>query len=39
MEERLEKKRFFRLVGDVDFETVKEKASQITPVTGGGWGR
>jgi methylenetetrahydrofolate dehydrogenase (NADP+)/methenyltetrahydrofolate cyclohydrolase len=25
----------FRLVGDVDFETVKEKASLITPVPGG----
>ena len=24
-----------RLVGDVDFETVKEKASMITPVPGG----
>jgi methylenetetrahydrofolate dehydrogenase (NADP+)/methenyltetrahydrofolate cyclohydrolase len=25
----------FRLVGDVDFEAVKEKASAITPVPGG----
>ena len=25
----------FRLVGDVDFEPVKEKASAITPVPGG----
>jgi methylenetetrahydrofolate dehydrogenase (NADP+)/methenyltetrahydrofolate cyclohydrolase len=25
----------FRLVGDVDFEAVKEKASLITPVPGG----
>jgi methylenetetrahydrofolate dehydrogenase (NADP+)/methenyltetrahydrofolate cyclohydrolase len=29
------KKQGFRLVGDVDFETVKEKASLITPVPGG----
>jgi len=29
------KKRGYRLVGDVDFEAVKEKASQITPVPGG----
>jgi len=29
------KKRGFRLVGDVDFEAVKEKASLITPVPGG----
>ena len=29
------KKSGFRLVGDVDFETVKEKASYITPVPGG----
>jgi 5,10-methylene-tetrahydrofolate dehydrogenase/methenyl tetrahydrofolate cyclohydrolase len=29
------KKRGYRLVGDVDFETVKEKASLITPVPGG----
>ncbi|MEN6307054.1 MAG: bifunctional methylenetetrahydrofolate dehydrogenase/methenyltetrahydrofolate cyclohydrolase FolD [Anaerohalosphaeraceae bacterium] len=29
------KKSGFRLVGDVDFEGVKEKASQITPVPGG----
>ncbi len=29
------KKRGYRLVGDVDFETVKEKASFITPVPGG----
>jgi methylenetetrahydrofolate dehydrogenase (NADP+)/methenyltetrahydrofolate cyclohydrolase len=29
------KKSGFRLVGDVDFETVKEKASLITPVPGG----
>lgn len=28
-------KRGYRLVGDVDFETVKEKASLITPVPGG----
>ena len=28
-------KRGYRLVGDVDFETVKEKASAITPVPGG----
>ncbi len=29
------KKRGYRLVGDVDFESVKEKASKITPVPGG----
>jgi methylenetetrahydrofolate dehydrogenase (NADP+)/methenyltetrahydrofolate cyclohydrolase len=29
------KKAGFRLVGDVDFEAVKEKASMITPVPGG----
>jgi methylenetetrahydrofolate dehydrogenase (NADP+)/methenyltetrahydrofolate cyclohydrolase len=29
------KKNGFRLVGDVDFEAVKEKASYITPVPGG----
>ena len=29
------KKRGYRLVGDVDFESVKEKASWITPVPGG----
>ena len=29
------KKAGFRLVGDVDFEAVKEKASLITPVPGG----
>jgi methylenetetrahydrofolate dehydrogenase (NADP+)/methenyltetrahydrofolate cyclohydrolase len=29
------KKAGYRLVGDVDFETVKEKASLITPVPGG----
>ncbi len=29
------KKRGFRLVGDVDFDRVKEKASLITPVPGG----
>jgi len=29
------KKSGFRLVGDVDFEGVKEKASFITPVPGG----
>jgi methylenetetrahydrofolate dehydrogenase (NADP+)/methenyltetrahydrofolate cyclohydrolase len=29
------KKQGFRLVGDVDFEVVKEKASLITPVPGG----
>lgn len=29
------KKSGFRLVGDVDFETVKDKASYITPVPGG----
>jgi len=28
-------KRGYRLVGDVDFEAVKEKASKITPVPGG----
>ena len=29
------KKSGFRLVGDVDFEAIKEKASFITPVPGG----
>lgn len=29
------KKRGYRLVGDVDFEAVKERASMITPVPGG----
>lgn len=29
------KKKGYRLVGDVDFEAVKEKASKITPVPGG----
>lgn len=29
------RKRGYRLVGDVDFESVKEKASAITPVPGG----
>ena len=29
------KEKGFRLVGDVDFEAVKEKASAITPVPGG----
>jgi methylenetetrahydrofolate dehydrogenase (NADP+) / methenyltetrahydrofolate cyclohydrolase len=29
------RKRGYRLVGDVDFESVKEKASYITPVPGG----
>ena len=29
------RKRGYRLVGDVDFEAVKEKASVITPVPGG----
>lgn len=29
------RKRGYRLVGDVDFEEVKEKASLITPVPGG----
>ena len=29
------KKRGYRLVGDVDFESVKEKAQAITPVPGG----
>ena len=29
------KKSGFRLIGDVDFDTVKEKASAITPVPGG----
>jgi methylenetetrahydrofolate dehydrogenase (NADP+)/methenyltetrahydrofolate cyclohydrolase len=29
------KKQGYRLVGDVDFEMVKEKASLITPVPGG----
>jgi 5,10-methylene-tetrahydrofolate dehydrogenase/methenyl tetrahydrofolate cyclohydrolase len=29
------KKRGYRLVGDVDFENVKEIASAITPVPGG----
>ena len=33
--EDVTKKRGYRLVGDVDFETVKEKASLITPVPGG----
>jgi bifunctional protein folD len=28
-------KKGFRIVGDVDFENVKEKASYITPVPGG----
>jgi methylenetetrahydrofolate dehydrogenase (NADP+)/methenyltetrahydrofolate cyclohydrolase len=28
-------KKGYRLVGDVDFEAVKEKASLITPVPGG----
>jgi methylenetetrahydrofolate dehydrogenase (NADP+)/methenyltetrahydrofolate cyclohydrolase len=28
-------KKGYRLVGDVDFEAVKEKASAITPVPGG----
>lgn len=30
-----EKKKGYRLVGDVDFESVKKKASAITPVPGG----
>ena len=30
-----EKKRGYRLVGDVDFNKVSEKASAITPVPGG----
>jgi methylenetetrahydrofolate dehydrogenase (NADP+)/methenyltetrahydrofolate cyclohydrolase len=30
-----EKKSGYRLVGDIDFEAVKEKASHITPVPGG----
>ena len=30
-----EREKGFRLVGDVDFEAVKEKASAITPVPGG----
>jgi methylenetetrahydrofolate dehydrogenase (NADP+)/methenyltetrahydrofolate cyclohydrolase len=29
------RKRGYRLVGDVDFDSVKEKASLITPVPGG----
>jgi methylenetetrahydrofolate dehydrogenase (NADP+)/methenyltetrahydrofolate cyclohydrolase len=29
------KKRGYRLVGDVDFESVSRKASKITPVPGG----
>ena len=29
------RKRGYRLVGDVDFEAVSEKASAITPVPGG----
>ena len=29
------KKKGFRLVGDVDFEPIKEKAAAITPVPGG----
>ena len=29
------RKRGYRLVGDVDFEAIKEKASLITPVPGG----
>ncbi len=29
------KKRGYRLVGDVDFESVKEKVGYITPVPGG----
>ena len=29
------KKRGYRLVGDVNYATAKEKASQITPVPGG----
>ena len=29
------KEKGYRLVGDVDFEGVKEKASHITPVPGG----
>jgi len=33
--EDLTKKRGYRLVGDVDFEAVKEKADLITPVPGG----
>jgi methylenetetrahydrofolate dehydrogenase (NADP+)/methenyltetrahydrofolate cyclohydrolase len=33
--EDLSKKAGYRLVGDVDFENVKEKASLITPVPGG----
>jgi methylenetetrahydrofolate dehydrogenase (NADP+)/methenyltetrahydrofolate cyclohydrolase len=33
--EDVTKKSGFRLVGDVDFEAVKEKASLITPVPGG----
>ncbi len=33
--EDVTKKRGYRLVGDVDFEAVKEKASLITPVPGG----
>ena len=33
--EDLSKKNGYRLVGDVDFENVKNKASYITPVPGG----
>ncbi|MEM1327232.1 MAG: bifunctional methylenetetrahydrofolate dehydrogenase/methenyltetrahydrofolate cyclohydrolase FolD [Bacteroidota bacterium] len=33
--EDINAKRGYRLVGDVDFESVKEKASHITPVPGG----
>ena len=33
--EDAETKKGYRLVGDVDFEAVKEKASAITPVPGG----
>ncbi len=33
--EDVTKKRGYRLVGDVDFEAIKEKASLITPVPGG----
>ena len=29
------KKKGFRLVGDVDFDPIKEKAAAITPVPGG----
>ena len=31
----MERKHGYRLVGDVDFDTVSEKASAITPVPGG----